>query len=266
MYALRSSLLHAICALVAGTAICAFGIFSANAQDAKKPEKPEIPGGIEGHVKSVDHEKATISIIASNGRERTFKVTDDTTMIGPRGGKVRRRLNDKRFHEGMELTIVAEGGSATEIHLGFSRRDPGDVADSKPVAKRSPAGSGDRLEEPASGTVKKKAATKIGKMAKAAAAAVEEGDDEDDEIPGKVKSFDPDRRMLVVALLNGKNRSFLLANDVKVVVRGTPSKQGLKDAALKDGAVISVFVDAGGRRVKELHVAPAPAGRSKKAA
>ena len=97
-------------------------------------------------------------------------------------------------------------------------------------------------------------------------AAEEEGDDEDDEIPGKVKSFDPARRILVVALLNGKNRSFLLANDVKVVVKGTPSKQGLKDSALKDGAVISVLVEAGGRRVKELHIAPAPAARSKKAA
>ena len=265
MYALQSSFLHALSALVAGTAICAFGLFSANAQDTKKAEKPEIPGGIEGHVKSVDHEKATVSIIASNGRERTFKVTDDTTMIGPRGGKVRRRLNDKRFHEGMELTIVAEGGSATEIHLGFSRRNPGDAADSKPVAKGSSTASGARLEEPASGTARKKAAAKIGKMAKAVAAD-EEGDDEDDEIPGKVKSFDPQRRMLVVALLNGKNRSFLLANDVKVVVKGTASKEGLKDAALKDGAVISVFVDAGGRRVKELHVTPAPAGRSKKAA
>jgi hypothetical protein len=53
---------------------------------------------------------------------------------------------------------------------------------------------------------------------------------------------------------------------VKVVVKGTPSKQGLKDAALKDGAVISVLVEAGGRRVKELHITPVPAGRTKKAA
>jgi hypothetical protein len=262
MYALRSSLLQA---LIAGTAIGMVGLYSANAQDTKKSEKPEIPGGIEGHVKSVDHEKATVSIIASNGRERTFKVTEGTTMIGPRGGKVRRRLNDRRFHEGMELTIVAEGGSATEIHLGFSRRDPGDTAEPKPVAKRGSADSGDRLEEPASGTRTKKPATKIGKMAKTVPADAE-GDDEDDEIPGKVKSFDPARRMLVVALLNGKNRSFLLANDVKVVVKGTVSKQGLKDAALNDGAGISVFVEAGGRRVKELHITPAPAGRSKKAA
>jgi hypothetical protein len=268
MLTFRSTLGQAPGALAAGLAICAFGLFSAIAQEPKKSEKPEIPGGIEGHVKSVDHEKETLTIIASTGKERTFKVTENTTMIGPRGGKVRRRLNDKRFHEGMELTIVAEGAAATEIHLGFSRREPGDSADAKPAAKRGPTVSRDRLDEPLSDTAKKTVPSKTGKRAKAAAkaAAAEEADDEDDEIPGKVKSFDPTRRMLVVALLNGKNRSFLLANDVKVVVKGTASKQGLKDAALKDGAAISVFVDAGGRRVKELHVTPAPAGRTKKAA
>jgi hypothetical protein len=251
-------------ALAAGAAMCGFGLFSASAQETKKAEKTVIPGGIEGHVKSVDHEKETLSIIASTGRERTFKVTEDTTMIGPRGGKVRRRLNDKRFHEGMELTIVADGNTATEIHLGFSRRDPGDSAEAKSVAKASPT-----LEEKSrSETAKKTDSAKVGKLARAdaKAKAAEDDDDEDDEIPGKVKSFDPARRMLVVALLNGKNRSFLLANDVKVVVKGTPSKQGLKDAALKDGAVISVLVEAGGRRVKELHITPVPAGRTKKAA
>jgi hypothetical protein len=265
MLAFQSTFRNTLGALAAGAAICGFGLFSARAQETKKAEKTVIPGGIEGHVKSVDHEKETLSIIASTGRERTFKVTEDTTMIGPRGGKVRRRLNDKRFHEGMELTIVADGNTATEIHLGFSRRDPGDSAEAKSVAKASPT-----LEEKStSETAKKTDSAKVGKLARAAAAAkakAAEDDDEDDEIPGKVKSFDPTRRMLVVALLNGKNRSFLLANDVKVVVKGTPSKQGLKDAALKDGAVISVLVEAGGRRVKELHITPVPAGRTKKAA
>ena len=262
MLTFQSTFRDTLAALAAGAAICGFGLFSASAQETKKAEKTVIPGGIEGHVKSVDHEKETLSIIASTGRERTFKVTEDTTMIGPRGGKVRRRLNDKRFHEGMELTIVADGNTATEIHLGFSRRDPGDSAEAKSVAKASPT-----LEEKSqSETAKKTDSAKVGKLARAAAKAKAAEDDEDDEIPGKVKSFDPARRMLVVALLNGKNRSFLLANDVKVVVKGTPSKQGLKDAALKDGAVISVLVEAGGRRVKELHITPVPAGRAKKAA
>jgi hypothetical protein len=98
------------------------------------------------------------------------------------------------------------------------------------------------------------------------AAAREEEDDEDDEIPGRVKSYDATRRLLVVSLLNGKSRSFFLSHDVKVLVRGTPSTQGLSDPALKADVPVTVLVEAGGRRVRELHVGPAPAARSKKAA
>ncbi len=269
MLTFRSTWRRALGTVAAGAAICGFGLFSATAQETTKSEKAPIPGGIEGHVKSVDHEKETLSIIASTGKERTFKVTEDTTMIGPRGGKVRRRLNDKRFHEGMELTVVADGNDATEIHLGFSRRDPGSSAETKPATKGSTTASRSDPDEPktTSNPPKKTNSSKIGKLAGPVAAKIaEESDDEDDEIPGKVKSFDVTRRLLVVNLLNGKSRSFLLANDVKVVVKGTPSKQGLKDAALKEGAVISVFVEAGGRRVRELRVTPLPVGRSKKAA
>jgi hypothetical protein len=81
-----------------------------------------------------------------------------------------------------------------------------------------------------------------------------------------VKSYDANRRLLVVSLLNGKSRSFLLSHDVKVLVRGTPSKQGLSDPALKADVPVTVLVEPGGRRVRELHVGPAPAARSKKAA
>ncbi len=259
------SLRHAWRAFVAGAAICACGLSPVSSQETKKSEKPEIPGGIEGHVKSVDHGKETLSIIASTGRERTFKVTEETTMVGPRGGKVRRRLNDKRFHPGMELTVVPDGNTAAQIHLGFSRRQPGDSADVASASKSKPTPSrGAVAQQTTAGVAKKTESTKLGKMAKAAPA--DEGDDEDDEILGKVKSFEPEHRVLVVTLLNGKTRSFFLANDVKLMVKGTPSKQGLKDPAIKDGAVISVFVEAGGRRVRELHITPATAGRSKKAA
>ena len=78
---------------------------------------------IEGKVKKVDHEKSTLTITTDDGKERTFEITDDTTMVGPRGGLVRRGLKDPRFHEGMGLTIVAKGTTATEVHLGFSPRN-----------------------------------------------------------------------------------------------------------------------------------------------
>jgi hypothetical protein len=72
--------------------------------------------------------------------------------------------------------------------------------------------------------------------------------------------------LLVVSLLKGKSRSFLLFHDVKVLVRGTPSNQGLTDLASRADVPATVLVDAGGRRVRELHIGPAPRARSKKAA
>ena len=249
--------------LLTGTTICALGLFSAGAQEAKKAERPQIPGGIEGHVKRVDTEKETLTIVTTAGAERTFNVTDDTTMLGPRGGKVRRRLHDPRFHDGMSLTVVASGLTAKELHLGFSRREPGGAAEDRKTAAKAAKGD-PGVRDRTDGNL----ATKPKASKKGAAATAEEADDEDDEIPGTVKSYDANRRLLVVTLLNGTNRSFLLSRDLKVLVKGAASKQGTADPAIKEGTHVTVLVDAGGRRVKELRVDPAPPGarKTKKAA
>ncbi len=252
--------------LLPATALCAIGLNTAAAQEAKKTERPRIPGGIEGHLKSVDRDKETITLITSAGTERTFNVTEDTTMLGPRGGKVRRRLHDRRFHEGMEMTVVASGATAREIHLGFSRRASGGANAQEKTAARAPTtrekGSGTTTTPPEKGNV----FAKKGAEPSTKAAAAEE-EDEDDEIPGTVKSYNPDRRLLVVSLLNGTSRSFFLSRDLKVQVRGATSKEGVADPAIKEGAHVTVLLDEGGRRVKELHVNPAPpARRTKKAA
>ena len=130
-------MLRTLSALVAGATVCAVGLMSAAAQESGKSQKPEIPGGIEGHVKSVDTEKQTLRITTSDGKERTFAITEDTTMLGPRGGKVRQGLRDRRFQEGMEITVVANGGTAKELHLGYSRRERGDSPTS-PKASAKP--------------------------------------------------------------------------------------------------------------------------------
>jgi hypothetical protein len=263
-------MLRTLIAFFAGATFCAVGLMSAVAQETRKSERPEIPGGIEGQVKSVDPEKHMLSITTGGGRVRTFTITEDTTMLGPRGGKVRHRLKDHRFHEGMDVTIVANGGTAKEVHLGFSRREHLDSTNhpkssAKPAILPAEEGRETTAAEAEKGTrssAKGKRALDVGKKA----AVHEEEEDEDDEIPGKVKSYDKTRRLLVVALLNGKSRSFLLSRDVKVIVRGTPSKQGLSDPALKADVPVTVLVEAGGRRVRELHVGSAPEARSKKAA
>jgi len=253
--------------LLLGTTFCVIGLITAGAQEAKKTERPRIPGGIEGHLKSVDVAKETITLVPSTGTERTFNVTEDTTMLGPRGGKVRRRLHDKRFHEGMEMTVVASGPSAKEIHLGFSHRATGGARGSETTAANA---SATKEKRGGDATTRRAAKTKVNAKKGAEAAtksAASEEDDEDDEIPGTVKSYNADRRLLVVSLLNGTSRSFFLSRDLKVLVKGTASQSGVADPAIKEGAHVTVLVEEGGRRVKELHVDPAPpARRAKKAA
>jgi len=225
-----------------------------NAQQTRKESAPAIKGGIEGKVKKVDHEKSTLTITTDAGKERTFEITDDTTMVGPRGGLVRRGLKDPRFHEGMELTIVAKGATATEVHLGFSRHSEGTAATKTAKEKATTT-----TDKSSAKTTEAKSAAKD----KVKAAAHEE--EEDMEMPGKVKSVDPAKHMLVITLLNGKDHSFMIAKDTPVLVKGTASKRGLEDPALKVGAKVHVVTDAEGHKVKEVKVDPVLV-RTKKAA
>ncbi len=219
-----------IIVLIVGAAFTAAAPLPAQGQEPKKPTPAPIKGGIEGKVKKVDPDKMTVTITTSDGKERTFTISDSTTMVGPRGGLVKRGLKDPRFHAGMEVTIVANGTKATEVHLGFDRRDTGTT---------------DKAKE--------------GQPAKPGAAAKgKEVAGEDKEYPGKVKSVDPGRYMLVISLLNGQDRSFMIAKDVKMSVKGTTSQKGLADPALKAGTPVTVVTDAGGRKVKEVKVAPPP--------
>jgi hypothetical protein len=229
-------MMRAFRVLVLSIAVCAAAALSVAAQDAKKSQRQEIPGGIEAKVKQVDAEvgKLTVTI---DGRDRTFTITDDTTIVGPRGGVVRRRLKDPRFHAGLAITVVASGSSAKELHLGYDRKESdGKAASPKAAAKDA--------------------------QVKARGAAPD--DDQEDEFPGHVKSADPTKRILVVTLLNGSDRSFILAKDVKILIRGNASKQGLADPALKAGAPVTVVTEPGGRKVKEVVIRPAAATKGTK--
>jgi hypothetical protein len=246
--------------------ISGLGWISAGAQEAKKNEKPQIPGGVEAHVKKVDPEKETLTIVTEAGVERTLNVTEETTMLGPRGGKVRRGLHDPRFHEGMSLTVVASGTTAKEIHLGYSRREPGTAKESGKASSKATGATSEKVGGSSTTAPVAKAKAYVKKDVAAASKASEE-EDEDDEIPGTVKSYHADRRLLVVSLLNGTSRSFFLSRELKVLVKGAVSKAGVSDTAIKEGARVVVLVAEGGRRVKELHVDPVPpARRTKKAA
>jgi hypothetical protein len=259
-------MMRGVSALFLAALIGTAGLFSAKAQETKKSDKPEIKGGIEGEVKKVDADKEILTITV-NGRERTFTITDDTTIVGPRGGLVRRRLKDRRFHEGLEITVVADGKTAKELHLGYDRKDD-DEKDSKakPAAKGTAAPPGDKGKDTAANTAKKDSKTAAKATPKTGAGKKDEDeDDEDEEFPGKVKNVDPEKRLLVITLLNGKDRSYFLSKDVKILVKGTASKQWLQDPMLKTGVPVTVITEPGGRKVKEVKVAPAPAAKGRKA-
>ena len=237
-----------------GTAICSAVVLFANGQE-QKTERHNIPGGIEGRIKAVDVNGNTLTITTDAGKARTFTITDETTMVGPRGGKVRHRLKDPRFHEGFRVTIVAKGNTAEEVHLGFAREEAGKTTEHE---VRRPSGA--ELEK-----TLRKPETTAKSVAAGKAASKQEEDDEDNEVPGRVVKMDSTRRILVISLLNGKERSFLLPADIKVLVKGTVSRQGLRDPALRAGAHVEVVTDEGGHKVKEVKITPASAGRTRKA-
>jgi hypothetical protein len=219
-----------------GTLLCAIAI-AAFASLAVQAAGPDVKGGVEGKVVSVDATKGTVTI-SSEGSDKTYSVTEKTTIVGPRGGIVRRRLHDPRFHEGLPITVVASGNAATQLLLGVDRKaaKPGE-ASSKPGTNRA---SGFRGAD--------------GKSEEAE-------EDQDNEFPGKVKSVDADKNILVVTLLTGKDRSFMVGSEAKFSIGRRVSQKGLSDPSLVPGASVAVVTDEGGKKVKEVKVGVAGGNR-----
>jgi hypothetical protein len=234
--------------------------------------KHQIKGGIEGKVMKVDVDGKKLTIVTTQGRDRIFVITDETMMFGPNGGKVRKHLKDPRFREGFPVIIVADGNTADEVHLGFAKDATGAGGDHTKAVTQGTQGQNQKDTVDRSRVAKYPPQTpaEIAKAAKAAAShkeATKLEEDDDEEIPGHVKSFDSSRRILVLTLFNGKTRSFLLAHDVPVHIKGATaaSGHGLNEPQLKEGAFVTVITDDSGRKVKELRIAPASEVRRKKA-
>jgi len=211
-----------------GTLLCAIAISALGTLAANAADEAGTKAGLLGKIVKVDVEKKTVTIATMGGHKQTFTVTDDTTIVGPRGGLVHRRLQDRRFHPGLGVTVVANEGVADEIHLGVDR--PAD----------RPKGGLRRMRLGFRGT---NAGTKQPEVA-------HEADDEND-FPGTIKSVDPEKRMLVITLLTGKDESFILANETKILIGETASEKGLADARLKPGTYVIVLTE-GGKKVKEV--------------
>jgi hypothetical protein len=214
-----------------GTFLCAIAI-AAFASQAAQAAGPDGKAGVEGKVVKVDAAKGTVTI-ASDGTDKTYNVTATTQIVGPRGGLVRRRLHDPRFHEGLPITVVANGDNATQLLLGIDRKSAksNSAASTKAGTTRASGFRGD-------GSAKSE----------------ESADDDDNDFPGKIKSVDADRNLLVVSLLNGKDRSFMVSSEAKLTVGRRVSQKGLSDPALKPGANVTVVTDEGGKKVKEVKI------------
>jgi hypothetical protein len=273
--------------LLCSVAIGIFGLLTARSAQAKDSE---IKDGIAGKIVAVDVSKGTVTIADANNRERTYSITEETVIVGPRGGLVRSRLKDHRFHSGLPITVVANGTTANELHLGYDRKARGTASTTRSSGPRvsstpSPSSEGPSTPDagpstpsssptpsstptPTTSTTRTSRFRGLGEAKRTAEkdAKSDEEEDEDSEFPGKLKSFDPTRRMLVVSLVNGKDRSFLLAADVKVLVNSRVSRRGLNDPALQAGAPLTVITEAGGRKVKEVKVNTAATRRVRKAA
>jgi hypothetical protein len=255
----RKPMICMFCTAAIGT----IGFLSARTAEAKDPE---VKDGIAGKVVKVDATNNTITIADQNDRERTYSVTEETTIVGPRGGVVRRRLKDPRFHSGLSITVVADGKAAAELHLGYDRKAREGSETATPTRTRrtttpstTDTNTNDSGTSTPSTTTPSTSTTRTSRFrgtdsgrATGKNAAKEEDEDDDNEFPGKVKSVEPSRHMLVITLVNGKDRSFLLAHDVKVLVNNRESREGLSDASIKPGMSVTVITEAGGRKVKEV--------------
>ena len=125
-YARQSGTLALLAALAAA--------LSAQAQQkdkdkAKTKDKDAKPATTELTAKLVKVDEAKSSItVDDGGKKRDFSVTDDTKIVGPRGGVSKNRLKDDRFVPGweMKLTIAADGKKLTHIQLPIRKSEKPD--------------------------------------------------------------------------------------------------------------------------------------------
>jgi hypothetical protein len=82
-------------------------------------------------VTKVDADKKVVSVTTEDGKKMELKITDDTKIVGPRGGLSKERLKDDRLKVGAEIkvTLGADGKKVMQIMLPI--RKPGTTAEKK---------------------------------------------------------------------------------------------------------------------------------------
>jgi hypothetical protein len=80
-------------------------------------------------VTKVDADKKVVSVTTEDGKKMQLKISDDTKIVGPRGGVSDQRLKDDRLVAGAEIkvTMSADGKTVKQIQLPL--RKPADKKD-----------------------------------------------------------------------------------------------------------------------------------------
>jgi hypothetical protein len=111
---------------VAAATLALVASVSARQQEKNKP-KPAGTAELTAKVVRVDVAKGILTVDDA-GKERDFRVTGETRIVGPRGAASKERLKDERFAPGweMKLTITADGKKLLKIQLPLRKEKKAD--------------------------------------------------------------------------------------------------------------------------------------------
>jgi hypothetical protein len=111
---------------VATAALVLVASVSARQQDKNK-QQPAGATELKAKVVRVDVAKGILTVDDA-GKERDFRVTAQTPIVGPRGAASKERLKDERFAPGweMKLTIAPDGKKLLKIQLPLRKEKKAD--------------------------------------------------------------------------------------------------------------------------------------------
>ena len=105
--------------VLGGSFLClAIGFLTLDAQGGKK-ETGSDDDFINGKIQSVDVKGNVFTLRLRNGKDRKFKVSEDTKFVGPQGGVSKKGMMDDRMAKGNAVKVLPskDGKSAKEVHL-----------------------------------------------------------------------------------------------------------------------------------------------------
>ena len=81
---------------------------------------------IKGKVKSVDADKKVITVTV-DGKDKEFKVTDTTSIVGPKGKALKEGLKAKGLKEGANVVLTTDKKdgkeTVTEVKLAGAKKN-----------------------------------------------------------------------------------------------------------------------------------------------